>query len=306
MVETKKIGVFGNPPEDLAGSPPGATQYSPLFPGADSLENCAPQTVSAMTMLAPGGTIDRRYTLALALRTLAPHGTLTVMAPKDKGGSRLKKELTEFGCEVSEEAKSHHRICVCRPPENMHSPALENALQEGASHFLEEIGLWTQPGVFSWNRHDLGSSLLLEHLPALAGVGADLGCGIGFLSRNILQSKKVKHLTMLDIDRRAIECAQKNLGEKRVTLQWADLRTAALPANLDFVVTNPPFHDGGIEDQSLGQAFLKRGAEILRQGGSCWLVANRHLPYEAILRSFFGEVKLVAEQSGFKIYEAKK
>ena len=69
---------------------------------------------------------------------------------------------------------------------------------------------------------------------------------------------------------------------------------------------NPPFHDGGIEDKTLGQRFIQRAAESLRNGGSCWLVANRHLPYEAVLAPLFRQVKLVVEVDGFKIYEAVK
>jgi 16S rRNA (guanine1207-N2)-methyltransferase len=255
-------------------------------------------------MLAPPGTIERRYALALSLRALKKTGILTALAPKDKGGSRLKKELIAFGCEVEEEAKSHHRICTCRPPED--TSLLADAITEGEQRFLDEIGLWTQPGVFSWNRIDPGSALLVEHLPALSGVGADLGCGIGYLSREILKSKEVKHLTLMEIDSRAVECAKKNLDLSRITIHWNDLRQTILPKGLDFVVTNPPFHDGGNEDQSLGLAFLKKSADALKDGGTCWLVANRHLPYEALLKSNFREVSLKTETGAFKIYEAKK
>ena len=32
---------------------------------------------------------------------------------------------------------------------------------------------------------------------------------------------------------------------------------------------NPPFHDGGAEDQSLGKAFIQSAAKMLRKGGAC-------------------------------------
>ena len=35
-----------------------------------------------------------------------------------------------------------------------------------------------------------------------------------------------------------------------------------------------------------------------------WLVANRHLPYEAALRALFSTVALRAQRDGFKVYEA--
>jgi 16S rRNA (guanine1207-N2)-methyltransferase len=69
---------------------------------------------------------------------------------------------------------------------------------------------------------------------------------------------------------------------------------------------NPPFHDGGVEDQALGRTFIRRAAEALRPGGTCWLVANRHLPYEAELKAHFRRVAPIVEAEGYKIYEAQR
>ena len=87
---------------------------------------------------------------------------------------------------------------------------------------------------------------------------------------------------------------------------WADVRRAPELADLDFIVMNPPFHDGGAEDKSLGQAFIGRAHAILRKGGVLWLVANRHLPYEAALNAQFARVTLKAQVSGYKVYEARR
>ena len=38
--------------------------------------------------------------------------------------------------------------------------------------------------------------------------------------------------------------------------------------------------------------------------GEFWLVANRHLPYEATLARRFGAVRSVAEHGGFKVIVA--
>ena len=69
---------------------------------------------------------------------------------------------------------------------------------------------------------------------------------------------------------------------------------------------NAPFHDAGTEDKALALSFVKRAAEVLRKDGVCWLVANRHLPYEAILQPLFKRVTLKLETGGYKIYEALK
>jgi 16S rRNA (guanine1207-N2)-methyltransferase len=78
-------------------------------------------------------------------------------------------------------------------------------------------------------------------------------------------------------------------------------------AALDFVVMNPPFHDGGVEDRALGQAFIRAAHRMLRPGGALWLVANRGLPYEAVLAELFGaRVTPRGEAGGYKVLEARR
>ena len=69
---------------------------------------------------------------------------------------------------------------------------------------------------------------------------------------------------------------------------------------------NPPFHDGGAEDRTLGQHFIRRAAESLRTGGRLWLTANRHLPYEAVMKPLFKRIVPVVERGGYKVFEAQK
>lgn len=295
--------VYGFPPAVLADVPAGARQASPLVPGSTPMEEAS--DLDEMVMLAPPGTQERRYTLALALKALKPGGSLIALAPKDKGGSRLGGELEAFGCEVDETSKRHHRICAVRRSGTL--GGLDEAIAQGAPRLVESLGLWSQPGVFSWDRVDPGTALLSSRLPALKGRGADLGCGIGVLAHTVLRAPGVSELTMIDIDRRAVDAARRNVDDPRARFHWADA-TGSEPAlaDLDFVVMNPPFHDAGAEDRGLGQAFVHRAAAILRPGGACWLVANRHLPYEAALTDAFKSVRLDIEAGGYKVYEARR
>jgi 16S rRNA (guanine1207-N2)-methyltransferase len=297
-------GVYGYPPSDLAEVSADAIQFSPLIPGAATLESVAEKSLAAIAILAPPGTLERRYTLALALRALQAGGALTALAPKDRGGTRLRKELESFGCEVEDISKRHHRIVTCVRPAELN---IESALAEGAPRIVEDLGLWSQPGVFSWDRLDPGSALLIDQLPALSGRGADFGCGIGMLAHAVFTSPAVSELTLIDIDRRAVECARHNVSDQRARFLWADVRDANPALNeLDFVVMNAPFHDAGSEDKSLAQKFVTRAAAALRKGGVCWLVANRHLPYEAIIQPLFKHAQRAIETGGYKIYEARK
>lgn len=298
-----RTALYGQPDHDLAPSAPDALQLSPLIVGSANLAEIADGSFDAVTVRAPAGAVERRYVLAHALRALAAGGRLTVFAPKDRGGLRLKKELQALGCEVGESARRHNRICVSLRPAVI--PGLEDALKAGAPRQIAENGLWTQPGVFSWDRLDAGTNALLQVLPAFEGAGADFGSGIGLLALNVLASPKVTKLTLVELDHRAIDVSQRNVTDPRAQIVWADARQTGLK-DLDFIVSNPPFHDGGGEDKALGQAFIRAAADALRKGGALWIVANRHLPYEAILAESFAKVRLVGEGGGYKVFEAKK
>jgi len=302
-MQTVREAVYGAPDRDLAEVAAGAVQLSPLVPGSTAIESIADGSLDAITLLTPAGSLERRYELAQALRALKPGGALMALALKDKGGSRLRGELEAFGCEVIETSKRHHRICHAQRPAAL--TGLDDAIAAGAPRLVEPLGLWSQPGVFSWDRVDPGSALLAQTLSKLGGDGVDLGCGVGWLAKAVLTRSKVTSLALIDIDRRAIDAARRNIDDPRARIEWTDARGDHGLTGLDFVVMNPPFHDNGIEDRGLGFAFIAAARRALRKGGVLWMVANRHLPYEAKLGELVREVTPRADKSGFKVIEAK-
>ena len=89
-----------------------------------------------------------------------------------------------------------------------------------------------------------------------------------------------------------------------IALHWHDV-TAGLPGRYDAVVSNPPFHQGRADQPELGRAFITAAAKALLPDGQLWLVANRHLPYEATLAAHFAEVRTVTDEGGFKVIAAR-
>lgn len=296
--------IYGTVPHGLAQVPQGAVQVSPLFPGSQALEDLADHVAESAVVLAPPGTVERAYVLAQILRVVKFGGELTVLAPKDQGGARLLKALQGFGCDGHEASKAHHRIVYVTRPSAL--IGIDAAIAQGGLQDLTGQGLWSQPGVFSWDRLDPGTALLLKTLPPLSGQGLDLGCGIGLLANAVLASPKVTHLTLIDIDGRATKAAARNVTDPRANLVWTDAREIPATADQDFVVMNPPFHLSGSEDRRLGQAFIQAASRALRKGGTCWLVANRHLPYEEPLSTLFSKIEVRAQAQGYKVFEAKK
>lgn len=172
---------------------------------------------------------------------------------------------------------------------------------------------WSRPGLFAWDRVDAASALLAEHLPStLAGRVADLGAGYGYLATEVLRRcRGVTSIDLYEAEALAREPALRNLeaataarGDAVASVfHWHDV-TQGLPRRYDAIVSNPPFHEGRADQPELGRAFIESAADALDANGELWLVANRHLPYEATLARRFGVVRSVAERDGFKVISA--
>ena len=301
----EKHGVYGQPDQNLTSIPENAVQCSPLIPGSAALEEAPEGSLTTITIAAPPGTKERIHVLGLALRALKPSGKLVAIAPKKLGGQRLESDLEKLGATPAITSKAHQKIATCIRPADLTS--IISIIEEHGPRLDEDLGLWTRPGIFSWDRFDPGTVALMENLPELSGKGADLGCGLGVLAHGVLQYEAVSSLLMVDIDRRAIEMTWRNVGDARISVRWEDAAHGLKDVSgLDFVVMNPPFHASGIEDKNLGQNFIATAARLLKKSGKLFMVANRHLPYEAVLDAEFKSWDTIAEVQGFKIIEARR
>lgn len=169
-----------------------------------------------------------------------------------------------------------------------------------------------RPGVFSSGHVDPGSALLAQHFPDdVHGHVADLGAGWGYLSDRLLsRNPAIEVLDCYEADWHALQLARDNLAVHlaacRLDYHWHDV-TTGLPTQYDAIISNPPFHDGhGATTPALGQRFIAVAAAALRPGGRFWMVANRHLPYEAALAAAFRSHRVLAEKDGFKVLVAEK
>lgn len=169
-------------------------------------------------------------------------------------------------------------------------------------------GYVTAPGVFSADGIDPASRQLLAALPAKLGSHlADFGAGWGYLSAEILATRPgIESIDLVEADHIALGCAQRNVTDPRARFHWADALTWAAPERLDCVVMNPPFHTGRAAEPALGRGFIAAAARALKPGGSLWMVANRHLPYESAVGDHFAKFTEVSGDNRFKILHAER
>lgn len=251
---------------------------------------------------------ETRHDLACGLRRLKAGGILTLSGANDSGGKRIEKDLAALG--LSFTADSKHKCRVAQAHKNVQpDPSLmDRWIADGAWQPVLDGRFVSCPGLFSWDRIDKGSSLLAVHLPRdLSGRGADFGCGYGYLSTHVLSTcTGVSSMLCIDADARAVEACRRNIPARAEYL-WHDL-TQVPPgcSDLDFIIMNPPFHEGSATQNQLGVSFIRTAAACLKKNAHLYMVANTHLPYESVLSESFRHVYPLAQQQGFKIFRAIK
>lgn len=187
------------------------------------------------------------------------------------------------------------------------APAADFFADWAAGPAQTDGGFWTAPGVFSADGVDLASALLVEALPEKLGAEVvDLGAGWGFLSAHVLTRPEVKTVHLVEAGHMALECAKHNVTDPRARFYWEDVLHWQPPHRMDAVVMNPPFHTGRAADPQLGQAFVAAAARVLAPQGKLWMVANRHLPYEAELKKHFAHVEELGGDARFKLFHAAR
>ncbi len=276
----------------------------------------ADETFPLVLLLPPRQREQARADLARAVQRTAVGGTIVASITNNEGARSGEADMQRLLGPVRNIAKNHCRVFwATLREESLDRGLLDAWMRLDAPRPIADGRFLSRPGVFAWDRIDAASELLAAKLPDdLAGRCADLGAGFGYLSTQVLaHCPGVTSLDLYEADARSLELARQNLPvanalrgvQAKLDFLWHDV-TAGLPRSYDVIVTNPPFHQGRADLPELGRAFIVAAADALIAGGRLWLVANRHLPYEAVLGERFDTVRTVATERGFKVIEAIK
>jgi 16S rRNA (guanine1207-N2)-methyltransferase len=314
-----KIGFLRAQPGPYGPSPEGAElvcqqSFKPLHDSLLSAGYQCREDFKALPMVWVLPTKQRdesRILLAKALGFLREGGTVVVSVANDEGAKSIESDLKLVAGSVTTISKNKCRIFWARKHQ-VNQPLMNAWLKMDVPKEMDASHLYSVPGVFSWDRIDSASALLVDHLPtSFSGMGADLGAGNGYLTQQILiKNPSIQHMHAYEAEKRALECARLNVQLENnlasVQYYWHDV-TKGLPQNgYDFIISNPPFHLGRVDMPEIGKAFIVSAAKALKSGGVFWLVANAHLPYETSLQQHFHKVECVVKKNGFKIYAAYK
>jgi 16S rRNA (guanine1207-N2)-methyltransferase len=300
---------------------PGWLCEQSFLPFADELgrhglrvgEPAAGEMFPLVLVLPPRQRDEARALFARALAHMTPGGTVLASMPNTEGVKSGEADLAKLAGVDQHLSKHKCRVFWSTPQAADIDPILLTEwLALDAPRGIVG-GYVSRPGLFAWDRIDRASALLAAQLPVdLHGRVADLGAGYGYLASQVVaRCPHVGALDLYEAEARALEPARINLANAQraaghavaVGIHWHDV-TRGLPQRYDAIVSNPPFHQGRADLPELGRAFIVSAAEALVPDGRLFMVANRHLPYEAILAARFRDVRTVIVQEGFKVIEA--
>lgn len=259
----------------------------------------------------PKSKAELNFTLAMIAPYLTEETKVLFIGEK-KGGIQSLPKLTNelLSCCQKVDAARHCLLFVgLFNPEHLTKPFKLSSWFKKYHITVEGIDLTiaSLPGVFSQQKLDTGTALLLSNLPKIMkGKTLDFGCGAGVISCFIGKKFNETELFLLDVSALALKSAQE-------TLSLNELSGHVFPSNslsdvkekFQHVVSNPPFHQGIKTHYRASEEFLANIKNQLQKQGDVTIVANSFLRYQPIMQDKIANTRIITKKEGFTIYQAQ-
>ncbi len=170
------------------------------------------------------------------------------------------------------------------------------------------VELRTDRGVFSAERVDPGTKLLLSEAPRPPAVGdvLDVGCGYGPIAVALALRSPGSHVWAVDVNARARSLTTLNaqaLNARNVTV--ADPASVPHATRFAAIYSNPPIRVGKVDLHVLLVHWIRR----LLPGAGAYLVVHKHLGADSLARWMTTEhgwrVERLASRMGYRILQVR-
>jgi ribosomal protein L11 methyltransferase (prmA) len=171
----------------------------------------------------------------------------------------------------------------------------------------KKYNLYSDNGVFSKDKFDYGTRLLLDSIDIskLSGNVLDLGCGIGVVGIILGTINENINIDMIDINDRAISLVRDNLTLNKVK---ANVFSSDVYSNVnkkyDYIITNPPIRAG----KEVVRKFLLGGYDYLNDNGILYFVMRKDHGVKSMIKELESKynVTIVNKDKGFYIVSLTK
>lgn len=179
-----------------------------------------------------------------------------------------------------------------------------------------DLSFYSADGVFSKDRLDFGSRLLLEaamaHIRERKGLAftsfdiLDMGCGIGIIGIALALEFSFLRAELTDINERAVYLARKNveyhLLSDRLKVYSGD-KYEKIEGKFDLILTNPPIRTG----KENVRALLEGAKSYLKEGGSLMAVIQKKQgaeSYAKVMKEAYGNLGIPLKDKGYRILQS--
>ncbi|MHC2999474.1 class I SAM-dependent methyltransferase [Microbacterium sp. HJ5] len=198
-------------------------------------------------------------------------------------------------------ARQKSRILVSRGPHDGRDPAPRREEHDG-------LVVCAFGGAFAGTAIDIGTRMLLAHLPDLSGVHGDvvdLACGTGVVAATLALRHPDLVVHACDQSAAAVasarETARANGVSDRVEVTRDDMLRSRPDASAGFIALNPPFHVGAAISEGVAPRMFADAGRALRPGGELWTVWNSGLQYRPALERLVGPTRQIARNAKFTV-----
>ncbi len=174
----------------------------------------------------------------------------------------------------------------------------------------ESYSFFSDKGVFSKNKLDFGTELLLKtvlemNIPLGKRV-LDLGCGAGPIGLILAHLDPEKQVTLADINDRALELATRNAKHIGVSSQVEIVHSDVylnIHSTYDSIISNPPIRAG----KRVTYRIYDEALSHLNENGSLIIVIRKEqgaLSTMEHLQTIFPSVNVLARKKGYYIIQS--
>lgn len=171
------------------------------------------------------------------------------------------------------------------------------------------VELYSDLGVFSKERVDFGTNVLLNSLEGIDNVESilDVGCGYGIIGICLAKKYSSKKILMIDVNSRCINLVNENINKNK--LANAKVLESNLYENVedtfDMIISNPPIRAG----KNVVNGVVEEGYRHLNFGGCIWIVIQKKQGAPSMYKKMeevFGNVDIITKEKGYYIYKSTK